>query len=219
MTTVELLADLALKCSIEQYRLVKFPEWKQLQDFLPYNSDTKELLDEALGLVQKVRMPFWDAVLLIATRHKSVDDVIKNADHHNPITDELWIESDTISSFVLDDNIGINSMVRMADGFYLHIPMIDFHLPVSEKNTETVIKICKLLGFEEGGVINSGNSYHFMGHKLVSESKLIDILARSLLYGPITDTRWIAHQILERSCTLRIGKKNGLLPQVITTDL
>lgn len=63
------------------------------------------------------------------------------------------------------------------------------------------------MGRTKGAIINSGNSYHFIGCDLVNEAELVDFLAKGLLYGPITDTRWIAHQIIERSCTLRVGKK------------
>lgn len=44
----------------------------------------------------------------------------------------------------------------------------------------------------------------------MSEDELVDFLAKGLLYGPITETRWIAHQIIERSCTLRVGRKKIL---------
>jgi hypothetical protein len=47
--------------------------------------------------------------------------------------------------------------------------------------------------------------------------ELIDFLARALMYSPIIDRAYIAHQLLEKRCSLRIsGKENkSSLPKVI----
>ena len=76
-----------------------------------------------------------------------------------------------------------------------------------------------LLMSGSGFILNSGNSYHYISKKLTTENGLLDFLGRAILYGPLTDVRWIAHQIIERSFTLRIGMKNGTLPFLVDMAL
>lgn len=141
--------------------------------------------------------------------YSDYNNIIQHANHHNSLINDIWIESDLFDNAKLNNspNIGINSLVRTISGELCHIPMMDFHLPVNERNTQIVNKICVLTGCTKVAIINSGNSYHFIGCDLMSEDELVDFLAKGLLYGPITETIWIAHQIIERSCTLRIGEK------------
>lgn len=103
----------------------------------------------------------------------------------------------------------------MADGSVCHIPMIDFHIPASETNLRVVCDVCEALGLNNGYLLESGVSYHFVGANPVSEEELMRILIDALLFCPIVDGAWICHQLKERSCSLRIDKKNGIETRVI----
>jgi hypothetical protein len=67
-----------------------------------------------------------------------------------------------------------------------------------------------------GLIVDSGHSYHLVGSHPVTPDGLIDFLARASLFGSIVDRAYIAHQILERRCALRIsrGGHSGAEPRV-----
>ena len=90
------------------------------------------------------------------------------------------------------------------DDKVMHLPMLDFHCRASSDNDALVVAVLKELGLQ-GYVAKSGRSYHYYGRRLMSEQDLITMLGRALLYSPIIDRAWIAHQLLERSCGLRIS--------------
>lgn len=106
--------------------------------------------------------------------------------------------------------------VTLADGRRMHIPMLDFHIEVSPANTRIVTDICSLL-CQEGFILNSGKSYHFIGTGLLTDEGLNKFLGKALLFTPIVDEIWIAHQLQEQSCTLRFGEKHGMIPTVIAS--
>ena len=56
---------------------------------------------------------------------------------------------------------------------------------------------------------------HFIGTKLIADSELTTFLGKLLMYNPIIDKSWIAHQLIEKYCALRISYKNGVIPKVI----
>lgn len=218
MSTIDILKTLAVSLRIGEFRLVRFATWKLLQDFIDPSLSNNLLLEKSMKLSEEYGLPFWDATLLLGSgQYLWNQEIIDHADHHNKITDDFWIDPDQLFSLNEGntDNLGINSLVRDSEGRLMHIPLMDFHLPVSEQGHEIVKRIVENMGMKSGYILNSGNSYHFIGDCLISENELMNFLSRGLLYGPLTDTRWIAHQILERSCTLRIGRKNGLMPLLL----
>lgn len=219
MTTIDILNILGEELPIEKFRFVKFSQWKLIQEYLPVTETNIKLITESSVLSDNNGLPFWDAALLVSSNSKEWNrDLISFANHHNPIKDDFWIDANRVASLNEGDNenIGINSLVESENGIFSHIPMLDFHLSISENGKDLVKNVINQIGFTSGYIINSGKSYHFIGDVLITETQLIDFLSKSILFGPITDTRWIAHQLLERSCTLRIGKKNGILPFVIS---
>lgn len=221
MTTQDVLVVLSHKLAISKYRLVRFGQWKYLQDYLPNTTENKQTVSHVIELSHQTGLPFWDSALLTISLTESdylhsSEDIIERADHHSPIVNDFWLDAAKLKELIINnnENIGINSLVENLEGNFMHIPMMDFHLPVSEKNLLIVKQICDKLGMANAYILDSGNSYHLIGDRLIGENELIDFLSKGLLYGPITDTRWIAHQILERSCTLRLTPKNGIVPTV-----
>lgn len=217
-TTVDILIELAERLGITHFRLVKFGGWKYLQDYLSPSETNTLLLDRIKDFSESTGISFWDSALIDAMRTDGEvnREVLGFADHHNFFEEEKWVSADYIreEAMELDANWGINSLVKIKD-FTAHIPMLDFHIPVSHKGAKIVTMVGGLLTSGPGYILNSGKSYHYISKTLLTENGLMDFLGRAILYGPITDVRWIAHQIIERSCTLRIGKKNGVKPTIV----
>ena len=84
--------------------------------------------------------------------------------------------------------------------------MIDFHINPSEDNLKTVDKVLSKLELKNGFLINSGKSYHFISKNLVTQDQLNTLLAKMIFFTPIIDRNWVAHQIIEKMCALRVTK-------------
>lgn len=109
-----------------------------------------------------------------------------------------------ISALNVGQILALSSAVVTKKGHTLHVPMLDFHCQASIENDKLVKTVLIEIGLE-GYVAKSGRSYHFYGKELLDERSLITFLGRSLLFCPIVDRAWIAHQLLERACGLRIS--------------
>lgn len=86
---------------------------------------------------------------------------------------------------------------------------------MSNEHTEVVNDALAHLGLEHGYILDSGSSYHFIGIDIISYYDYMRLLYNAYLLSPITDGRWIAHQLIEESCNLRIGEKKGFTPTLI----
>lgn len=156
---------------------------------------------------------FWEAFLGLCVEDGCPSErAICLALHHN---ENRYIEvpSSNLRNFfeVSDQSIGINSRVRLGNGSVMHIPMLDFKVPVSATAQRVVRQVLIELNCS-GYLLKSGKSYHFISNQIVSEDSLMDLLARFILLAPISDKAWAAHMIIERSATLRISPKGSFVP-------
>jgi hypothetical protein len=98
-----------------------------------------------------------------------------------------------------------------------HLQMLDFRLPVEPAGQRLVEAAVEAMGLH-GWLLSSGRSYHFLGDRtLTSLQALMDFLGRALLFAPIVDGRWVAHQMIEGQCALRVssGNTQQIVPAVV----
>jgi hypothetical protein len=116
-----------------------------------------------------------------------------------------------------DSVFSLCSQVRLKDGSTKHIPMMDFLSLKSQRSLEVVRRVAARLGAGGGLILESDRSYHFYGSQLLSEWELVRFLASALLFAPVVDQGWIAHQLIDRCCALRIGphKRGGAEPTLV----
>jgi hypothetical protein len=48
-----------------------------------------------------------------------------------------------------------------------------------------------------------------MGWDLLPDESLVRFLGKVLLFAPIVDRAWVAHQLIEGACALRISSRAG----------
>ena len=101
-------------------------------------------------------------------------------------------------------------------GDIAHLLLLDFHITVSEENGRLCNAILAELNLS-GNLFDSGKSYHFISDTLFKEEEFLNVLYNCLLFAPIIDRAWIAHQLIEKSCCLRISKKYNRFPILINT--
>ena len=223
MTSVDVLQDIGNKNpDISSFFFHRFPTQRLLQQaFNEWTSTEEQLFDFALEMKKNYQLLFWDGIMLgqFNTPHYSPKG-LKAALHHNTITEYIQVPKEYVAIRCMDmlqiyPRIAVCSRICMKDKNVLHIPVIDFHIPVSNQNALIAIDCCLALGFQQGYLLNSGESYHFIGTQLMTWEELSRILFRALMFSPIIDKAWISHQLLEKSCSLRISKKHDVYPTVV----
>jgi len=183
-----------------------------------------------LHLRETLRLPFWEGVLLAASTGECSggNGLIKAAEFHQTIgSRRTWLSVREVEAPRLEamcteaeqrgDMLAVTSAIRLADGVIQHVPMMDFHLAYSSPATTLLTKLVAHWGVP-GALLRSGKSYHFYGRSLVDQIGLARFLGRALLYTPIVDRAWIAHQLIEQSCALRISARPeyGGTPTLLT---
>jgi len=198
-----------------------------VQDRLKFIGEGQRLIEIALDLKHRYHLPFWDGLLVSALNTESAPlEVIQAASQHNPSRNVMRLEVNNLTSEGLRSltrketavaMIALSSLVDLKDGSQRHIPMVDFHCPPSKSNLELATAVANELKVGPGFLLESGRSYHFYGLELMSRSALASFLGRVLLFSPIVDRAWIAHQLIESACALRISPRGetGEAPQVI----
>lgn len=189
--------------------------------------DEREIIEQSLQLRSQTDFPFWDCLFQVAAKSTvDMQNLLRTAKRHNAQTAamERIERSDVLSgaltakaqSLRSEQVLALSSKVECMDGDFMHLPMLDFHCKSGVANDQRVKQIVNALGLK-GYILHSGQSYHFYGTDLIETEALVTTLAYALLFAPIIDRAWIAHQLIERACGLRIssGKSYSTAPNVI----
>jgi hypothetical protein len=196
-----------------------FPKQVLIQDVITeWGEKESAHFKQAIEIRDKLHLPFWDSIMVSTFDNINYSDkIIERALYHNHITQLLYINSGDLYKLNNDTFMrkAVNSAVKMVNGDIMHLPMLDFHIPVSQINYGIVKKVCRALNLNEGFILNSGESYHYISSMPTSWDNLYLILVKALQFCPIIDRAWISHQLIEKSCSLRIDKKNGVNTIVI----
>lgn len=223
MNTLEVLSHIAREhLDISQFSLITFPQQRMVQFSLkPWDKREQDLFEKAIDMQKRTGLPFWNSIMLGTFNNEAYSSsLLKAALHHNVIDNMMMVDREEVCTGIkigCDDNRrwAINSKVVMTDGSIRHIPMIDFHIPASQQNLYVISDVCDVLGLKDGFILESGASYHYIGKNMMTEEELMLLLINALLFSPIVDGAWISHQLKEKSCSLRIDKKNGLETKVV----
>ena len=219
-TTIEILEEIVQKNpQIESLKFSYFPKQTLLQEHIQFGIVEEMQFREAMMIRNTYNLPFWDSMMLTYFNRDNIsDDILNRTQNHNSPIEEVYTRDLSIIEQqieVTSHNLSINSFVKMKDGSKKHIPLLDFHIPQNPNNEKVVRKALKVLDLTSGYIMESGDSYHYIGDKLIEDELLMNFLSRALLLSPIIDRVWIAHQIIERSCSLRVSYKHGITPKLI----
>jgi len=113
------------------------------------------------------------------------------------------------------------SKVKTDSGPFRHIPMLDLHVEKSRRSLIMVQAIAQRLLDSPYAVLETARSYHMVGLSLLTGNQAARFLSRAVLFSPITDHAYIAHQLLERESALRITGRGGTndVPTVVAIGL
>lgn len=224
MTSIDVISVISKEnLAIDSFSFHEFQQQKLVQDCIGFCGEKeKRIFDYALQK-KKEGIPFWDGIMLsVIDKDDYSEEIFRLALRHNEHPLLTYVKRANLMSWIYSPNRSIDtvafcSKVIMANDNKgeMHLPLIDFHIPVSDTNVRLVESVCKNLEVGDGWILNSGESYHFIGSGPIKSEDLMVLLYKALMFTPIIDKAWISHQLRERSCSLRIGKKRGLEPQVV----
>lgn len=95
------------------------------------------------------------------------------------------------------------SKVRLANGAFAHIPMMNFH-PEGvgiEAIKETIKQICPNRG---GCILSTGRFFHYYGDFLLTQKQWQMFMAEFLMPCIVVSPRYIGHRLHDGYCTLRL---------------
>jgi hypothetical protein len=210
--------------NINYFNLIEYSINPVLQKRTQIGDLEQKQIDKALEIRKEYSLPFWESLILtfFSNEHYSFQ-LLNNIMFHNEnfLVNKLPIQKINDLEKIIEHNIGnkyyaFSSNLEAESGEIFHLPMLDFHCPNNSINLKLVKDVISIISNESGYIIESGDSYHYYGSKLLKESELITFLGKALQYSPIIDKTWIAHQLQEKNCVLRISKKHDKYPFLVS---
>ncbi len=190
-----------------------------------FTAEDRQFIERAIERQADQKLTGWECCLVAS--EDIPEGVLRGVGYHQEISQSRFsvpaagLSAEKIGEIAGRERPGrmlsICSQVLLRDGQTKHIPMMDFRCPKTKETLALVLKIVKLFGVGSGCVVETDKSFHFYGWQLLSESGLEQFLGRALLFSPIVDRAWIAHQLIDKCCALRISARGqgGKLPKVV----
>jgi hypothetical protein len=223
MDTIEIIKNIIhSNIEVKNIYLHYFPTPKGIEDRVKFGTIERQQFNNAIQIKEAAKISFWESLMLsfFNREHFSEDILHQMLNHHTrrdkfPVGREEVLDGYLEQYRDLNDNVAINSKVQMNDGKIKHLVLLDFHIPATPLNQKVVESVLYSFNLSNGYLLKSGKSYHYVSNFVVSKIRLNQILNRSLFYSPIIDKYWVAHQLMDKSCSIRITRKDDILPILI----
>jgi hypothetical protein len=219
MNTADVVARILRANLVAQFWYFEAKPQLPLQQGLNLTSRQKRLVAGALRLRANVGLPFLEALILRMLASSPDDQLLAAANRHYVYRLRPQRISSVAGYVALLRKIStpgdpesmrvLASRVTTRRGEARHVPMLDFRFIPSSRNQRLIASVLKALDAPGGYLLSSGGSYHYYGSTLLTSRGLTSFLSRSLLYSPIVDKAWVAHQLIQGYCGLRISTKPG----------
>jgi hypothetical protein len=210
----------------KEIQLAFVPRAPRVQRRAEGGPETEQLIERARTIRLDEGIPFWHALFLEGEKLPEgvPRSIVESALYHQNIDmrseRRLTVHAEILADIQAvieecppDEMVVLMSRVTTTRGETRHIPMLDFssksNIPGAEASVRSAVRALD----QDGLLVSSGRSYHFFGDVLLAENDFRDFLARALLLAPITDDRWIAHQLISGFSCLRVSDSDkGLAP-------
>ena len=185
---------------------------------------SRQLVDVAMAYRGDAELPFWHAMMRVIERSGKIPHELLDAAlfHQGPglsthLSRRQLSDGELATFSKLHRYASLDSWLAFDDqrGY---LPLLDFRISPNEAHTKLVSALCQRLLPQGFVILDSGRSYHACGVVVHTKRERVDFLAKSLLFAPIVDDRYVAHQILQPSSTLRIsgGDTGQRAPTVVS---
>ena len=185
-------------------------------------ADEEQIVSKALKLRADSKLPFWDAVLIVCQDHGNLPSGLLDAALYHQsagsaakkqvITRDQLLAGAVKQLCQTDADskkVGITSEVTLDDGTAAHIPLLQFRYPISPANGKLVAEVAKRLLPGGAVILEAGTSYQAYARATIPAKDLAPLLGQALLFSHIVKQRYIAHQLIEGRCALRLSAGRG----------
>lgn len=213
---------------IDKVVVAQFDRPPLLQDRVALTDAERDKFNAAIAIRETTGLPFWECLMLDCFAPSSIPERLLDAVllHQTNRERNVTFAREAVrqgslkkiaDSVATPQIAALISQLRMTDGSEKHLPMIDFHCPTCIENQKLAISVGRRIMQQPFLLLNSGKSYHAVGTQPISRDELGKTLARAILYSPIVDRGYIAHQLMEGRCALRISKggHRNVFPEVV----
>ncbi len=154
---------------------------------------------------------------------KLFDDSVDNFEYHIITKD---FDFSLIHKYLYSDgwDVGLSSRVITPEGIY-YIPIMDFQICISEENktllTTRLKEVFLLEEYSGGWLLQTNNSYHFIGRKIVTFDKWLCFIGRMLQLrmknetAAIADDKYIGYSLLRKDTPCRFSPKSDQIPFLV----
>ncbi len=215
---------------LKEIRLAELRPTEPIQNRLSLSGTEGTAFDKAIELRKNTGLPFWDSLLLILPQFPDAFRFLDTALTHISLKGQGFSLSvaevrrggleRACAKYLsaVGPSLTLLSQVVRTDGSLGHLPMVDFHARKSRDNQHIVEAVAQKL-FPHGSILmDSGESYHAYGRQLIPCEDFERFIGTALLYAPIIDRAYLAHQLIEGECALRLtpGGGKSKAPTVVT---
>lgn len=185
-------------------------------------AEDEAILAKALKLREDSKIPFWDAVLIVCQDQQTVPSGLLDAAlNHGGAAKSGKSQSVTRAQLLAgavkqmceakpDSNwIGMTSDVVLTDGSLAHLALLDFRCPITAANRRLVTEITKRLLPGGAAILEAGKVYQAYGRATVPAKSLAPLLGKALLFGNVINQRYVAHQLIDGKCAVRLSAGNS----------
>ncbi len=199
-----------------------------IQDRAQLTNLESKLIEKAVQLRKNNWYSFLEILLELAAKAnfptKGIIDAVYF--HQSHPEKRIYLKKDDIengklikicSNASFKTPFALSSKVRTNTKAQMHIPVLDFHVEKTKSTLDMAFLILEKLVDDPFLIMETERSYHAIIIGLMSGSQLNRFLSKCLLFSPITDHAYIAHQLIECESAIRLTKykHNGASPKVI----
>jgi hypothetical protein len=162
--------------------------------------------------IQELQARCLDPATLIEEMLRHVNDNEPTPQIEVPAKDLVWRLPELVAECkVREEMLAVYSVCRENNGRELHIPMMDFQLKSGSDVGRISLLRTAIKGVRQqhGVLLDSGNSYHYYGLRLLTEQDWRWFMVGCLLLEPLVDVRYISHRLLACKGALRLTSRPG----------
>ncbi|MBN2316506.1 MAG: hypothetical protein JXM79_21440 [Sedimentisphaerales bacterium] len=191
--------------------------------------EEQQLVARAAKARETTRLSFLEVLLeMSASAHLAIDGILDAVSYHQKHSvNRTWLSRKEVLKGGLlrvcakppsSNPLAFLSKVRTGSDSFNQIPLLDFHIEKSKQSLSMVQSIAQRLLDKEYLVLETERSYHVVGLQLLTENQAMLFLSKAILFSPITDHAYIAHQLLEGESALRITSHTNAddVPRLVT---
>lgn len=216
-TAPQVVGHVLASNAVDTIRTFEYSDAPPIQDALPRGPTRDETVRRASSLADSIGVSFREALLILLLKSGPEPNILRAVMRHNqPRLQTVHIGPDPVADLealvagrAAGRHVAIASEVQIGDRT-AHIAMLDFRVPAgTEIGSRLAMEVLDALKAPPGSLLASGASFHFLSSLLVSSRELWTIVGKSLLFSPLIDQGWVAHQMIEGVCALRISPNAG----------